>query len=113
MMKDVDFEEEGEIVTIPEVGERIKDEGFWLVGKIHTKESSNVMKEFKTTIAQALKKKKGVEIRNLERNLLAFRFLSVNDKEAVIKGCPRNFDRRLIVLNDLMHNRNPNKVDLP
>ena len=91
-MKDVDFEEEGGIVKIPEVGERSKDEGFWLVGKIHMKESSNVMKEFKTTIAQALKTKKGVEIRNLERNLLAFRFLSVNDKEAVIKGCPRNFD---------------------
>lgn len=36
-MKDVDFEEEGEIVKIPEVGERSKDEGFWLVGKIHTK----------------------------------------------------------------------------
>lgn len=83
-----------------------------MVGKIHTKESSNVMKEFKTTIAQALKTNKGVEIRNLERNLLAFRFLSVNDKEAVIKGCPRNFDRRLIVLNDLMRNQNPNKVDL-
>jgi len=46
-MKDVDFEEEGEIVKIPEVGERSKDEGFWLVGKIHTKESSNVMKAFK------------------------------------------------------------------
>ena len=46
-MKDVDFQEEGEIVKIPEVGERSKDKGFWLVGKIHTKESSNVMKAFK------------------------------------------------------------------
>ena len=46
-VKDVDFQEEGEIVKIPKVGERSKDKGFWLVGKIHTKESSNVMMAFK------------------------------------------------------------------
>lgn len=106
--------EEAEPLLVPTVDDGSGSDSvsdFWLAGKLLTQGSFNV-RAFKSTMAQIWKVKRGVEVRDVGRNLFVFRFFDGKDREWVLRQGPWHFDKFLVVLQVLDPQLAPSEVPL-
>ncbi|KAK7281723.1 hypothetical protein RIF29_09961 [Crotalaria pallida] len=114
-VKDVDYrDDEIRVVQLPEIdfdGDENADNDLWLVGRVLTQNPYNV-RAFKSTMVQVWKAKKGVEVRDVSKNLFSFRFFCRKDMDAVLRMGPWNFDKNLVLLKELKDDESPADVKL-
>lgn len=95
-------EEEDWLLQFPVEGYLEEEEGSseaWLVGKLLTQGSFN-SKAFMSTMTQIWKVRKGMEIREVGKNMFTFCFLERRDKDQILRGYQWSFEWKLIVLNE-------------
>jgi hypothetical protein len=82
-----------------------------LVGKIWTGSPYNI-RDFKQTITQAWRYRNHVDIQDLTKNLLLFKFTTKKEANHVYKNGPWSFDRNLIILNRISENEQPSELEM-
>ncbi|KAK7243871.1 hypothetical protein RIF29_38684 [Crotalaria pallida] len=107
-----DVEAAGVVVLEEEVDEvEVEGLSLCLVGKLWTNQHFNVH-AFKSTMVAAWKLKKEVVIQQMEKNVFCFPFSSSRDMEFVLKNCPWNFDRHMLVLKCISRDEQPSVINL-
>ncbi|KHN06597.1 hypothetical protein glysoja_047518, partial [Glycine soja] len=69
-------------------------------------------KAFKTTMAKTWKIKGELEIKDVKRNLLTFRFQRQNNMVMILEHGPWNFDWKFLVLHKLSPDKTPRDISL-
>lgn len=97
--KKLDFPVEDDALLVVEDGEADSDESCQrsLAGKLWTESPFNT-RAFKSTIVDAWRLKRPVEVQELGKNLFLFTFTTKRDMENVFSAGPWNFDRNVVVL---------------
>ncbi|KAL0322284.1 UNVERIFIED_CONTAM: hypothetical protein Scaly_2524800 [Sesamum calycinum] len=54
----------------------------------------------------------GLEMRRLEEGQFLIRFNDIIDRNQALEGCPRSFEKNVLILNGIGINENPMNVDL-
>jgi len=111
---EIDFNEDEEAlinVAFAKNEEDVQNQEAWLVGRLHTRNPVN-MRVFKSTITQIWKVKHVFKVYDLDQNLFTFHFFQRKDHDLVLRESPWNFDRNLIVLDELLLDTNPRDVIL-
>lgn len=99
--------------VIEEGEQDVGEESFQLslAGKLWTETPFNV-RAFKTTIVDAWKLKKPVEVQELGKNLFLFIFSTKRDLDKILNSGLWSFDRNILVLNRIFGTEQPSEMAL-
>ncbi|CAI8616499.1 unnamed protein product [Vicia faba] len=111
--KCVDFSKEEEEGITAKIEEVCEGEIFQLTlaGRLWTNNNFN-SKVLTSTMLGAWKLKNPVEVQELNKNMLLFRFATRRDLENILKNSPWSFDRNMLVLSRIKGEEQPSDLNM-
>ncbi|KAK4428247.1 hypothetical protein Salat_1124300 [Sesamum alatum] len=82
------------------------DVGYYVVGRLLTSKPTK-LDFLRGTLTSVINLIKGMDLKIIGNNRLLFRFNHVVDKKRALEGCPRNFDRNILILSEVEDEENP------